>query len=129
MDNPLTREEQTMLIEDALQTYPMVSMPGDITEDVLARIRSVPAPRPFRLAWHDLALALILALCAGAVWFSLQNLPSIVAAQMRKESILLYQYILVNARWLTPGVAFGLAGLFAALTIPYLRAELRKESA
>jgi hypothetical protein len=45
---------------------------------------------------------------------------------MRKESILLYQQLLVNARWLVPMLAFSVAGFFAALTIPYLRRELMK---
>ena len=128
MDNPLTPEQQNRLVEDALQTYPLASMPRDITVDVMARIRSVPAPRPFRLDWHDLVLTLIVSLCAGAIWFSMQNLPPIVVAQIRKESILFYQYLLVNARWLIPVISFGLAGFFAALTIPYLREELIKKS-
>jgi hypothetical protein len=73
-----------------------------------------------------LILGMALAICIGAVWFSLQNLPPLVVAQVRKESILLYQQILVNARWLVPMLAFSLAGFFAALTIPYLRRELMK---
>ncbi|HSL41839.1 MAG TPA: hypothetical protein VK897_00300 [Anaerolineales bacterium] len=129
MDNPLTPEKQDILIEDALHTYPVVSMPRDLTLNVMARIQSVPMPRPFRLAWLDLVLALILLLCAGAIWFSVQNLPPVVVAQIRKESILFYQYMLVNAGWLIPVVPFTLAGFFAALTIPYLRQELMKNSA
>lgn len=128
MDNPLTPEQQSILIEDALRTYPTAHVPRDITVDVLARIQALPAPRPFRLTWHDLVLCLILSLCAGAIWFSVQNLPPIVVAQIRKESILFYQYMLVNARWLIPSVAFGMAGFLAALTIPYLGQELRKKS-
>ena len=34
MDNPLTPEKQNAVIEDALHTYPMASMPHDITADV-----------------------------------------------------------------------------------------------
>ena len=126
MDNSLTPEKQNSVIEDALRTYPVVSMPRDITVDVLSRIQSVPAPRLFRLTWMDLTLSVVLAMCIGAVWFSLQNLPPLVIAQMRKESILLYQQILVNARWLVPMLAFSIAGFFAALTIPYLRREFMK---
>jgi hypothetical protein len=127
MDSPLTPEKQNTVIEDALHTYPVISMPRDITVDVMARIQSVPVPRPFRLTWMDLILSMVLAVCIGAVWFSLQNLPPLVVAQMRKESILLYQQILVNARWLVPALSFGLASFFAALTIPYLRRELMKQ--
>ena len=126
MDNPLTPENQDAVIEDALHTYPVMPMPRDITMDVMARIQTLPAPRPFRLTWTDLVLSVVLAVCIGAVWFSLQNLPPLVVAHLRKESILLVQKMIVNARWLIPVLSFGLAGFFAALTIPYLRQELRK---
>lgn len=128
MDNPLIPEQKNSLIEDALNTYPVVPMPRDITVDVMARIQSIPAPRPVRFAWSDILLGVILSLCAGAIWFSFQHLPPIVVAQIRKEMILAYQYIFVNARWLIPALSFGLAGFFAALTLPYLRQELTKES-
>lgn len=129
MDNPLTPDKQNIVIEDALQTYPMASMPRDITADVMRRIQTIPAPRPFWLTWSDLALGIVISLCIGAVWFSLDHLPPIVIAQARKESILLYQHILVNARWLIPAVSFSLAAFLSALTIPCLRQELIKESA
>jgi hypothetical protein len=129
MDKPLATEKKNTFIEDALQTYPIASMPRDITADVMRRIQTIPAPRPFRLTWSDLALSLVISLCIGAVWFSLQHLPPIVIAQIRKESILFYQHLLVNARWLIPMLSFGLAGFLAALTIPYLRRELTKKSA
>lgn len=128
MDNPLTPEQQNILIEDALHTYPLASMPRDLTVDVMARIQTIPAPRPFRLAWSDLVLAVFISLCIGALWFSLYNLPPLVVVQIRKESILFYQYLLVNARWLIPVVSFGLAAFLSALTIPYLRGELMKNS-
>jgi hypothetical protein len=126
MDNSLTPEKQNAILEDAFHTYPIAPVPRDITADVMARIQTVPAPRPFRLTWNDFLVSLVIVLCIGAVWFSLQNLPPLVIAHMRKESILLYQQILVNARWLIPVLSFGLAGFFAALTIPYLRRELMK---
>jgi len=129
MDNSLTPEKQNAMLEDALHTYPVASLPRDITADVMRRIQAVPAPRPFRLTWTDLALSLVIALCIGAVWFSLYQLPPILVAQIRKESILLYQYILVNARWMIPVLFFSLAGFLSALTIPYLRQELLKKSA
>jgi hypothetical protein len=129
MDNPLTPEQQDILIEDALQTYPLASMPREITVDVMARIQTIPARRPFRFTWSDILLALVLALCIGAIWFSAYNLPPLVVAQIRKESILFYQYLLVNARWLIPMVSFTLAGLLIALALPYLRQELLRKSA
>ena len=126
MDNPLTPKQQDFVIEDALHTYPLVPMPRDIAADVMARIQTAPAPRPFRLTWNDVVLASVLSVCIGALWFSLDNLPPLVVAQIRKESILLYQQIIVNARWLIPALSFGLAGFFAALTLPYLKREIMK---
>lgn len=125
MDNSLTPEQQNLAMEDALRTYPVTPMPRDLSVDVLSRIQTVRVQRP-RLTWTDLILGTVLAVCIGAVWFSLQNLPPLVVAQMRKESILLYQQVLVNARWLIPMLAFSVAGFLAALTIPYLRRELMK---
>jgi hypothetical protein len=101
-------------------------MPRDITVDVMSRIQAAPAPRLFRLTWNDFVLSMVIAICIAAVWFSLQNLPPLVVAQIRKESILLYQQMIVNARWLIPVLSFGLAGFLAALTVPYLRQELMK---
>ena len=126
MDDPLTPEEQNAMIEDALHTYPVMPMPHEITLDVMSRIQTTPSPRPFRLAWKDFIVSTVLAICMGAVWFSLQNLPPLLVAQIRKEGILLYQQILVNARWLIPILSFGLTGFLAALTLPYLRRDLLK---
>jgi hypothetical protein len=126
MDNPLTPEQQNAVIDDALLTYPVMPLPRDITLDVMSRIQTLPAPRSFRLTWNDLVLSAVLSVCLGAVWFSLQNLPPLVVAHLRKESILLVQQTIVNARWLIPVLSFGLAGFCAALAIPFLRQELRK---
>ena len=126
MDNPLTPEQQNVAIEDALHTYPITPMPRSVTSEVMARIKTIPAPRPFRLTWNDFVLALIFSVCIGAMWFSIDHLPPLVVAQIRKESILLYQYLLVNIRWLIPVLSFGLAAFLSALTIPYLRRELLK---
>lgn len=126
--NPLTPEEQNILIEDALRTYPLAPMPRDITAGVMSRIHVAPASRPFGITWSDVILSFVIALCIGAVWFSLEHLPPLMVAQFRKESILFSQRLLVNARWLIPAVFFSLATLFAALTIPYLRQELKKSA-
>jgi hypothetical protein len=126
VDNPLTPDQQNVVIEDALYTYPMAPMPRVVTSEVMARIKTIPAPRPFRLTWNDFILALIFSVCFGAMWFSINNLPPLIVAQIRKESILLYQHLLVNIRWLIPVLSFGLAAFLSALTIPSLRRELLK---
>jgi hypothetical protein len=66
----------------------------------------------------------VLSISLGAILFSVENLPPLVVAQIRKESILLYQYLLVNMRWLLPALSFGLATILSALTIPFLRRAL-----
>ncbi|HLO31325.1 MAG TPA: hypothetical protein VK249_19400 [Anaerolineales bacterium] len=124
MDHPLTPEQKNILIEDALHTYPIAALPHELTGEVMRRVQTIPAPRPFRLTWTDFALGVILFVCALAVWFSLDHLPPLAIAQIRKESILLSHHLLVNARWLIPAISFGLGGFLAALTVPYLRREL-----
>lgn len=126
MDNSLIPGTQHAMIEDALRTYPVAPIPRDITADVMTRIKIIPAPRPFRFIWNDLVLAIVFSVCIGAMWFSINNLPPLLVAQIRKESILLYQHLLVNMRWLLPVLSFGLAAFLSALTIPYLRRELMK---
>ena len=123
MDNRL---EQDALIEDALQNYPLAPMPRDITVSVMARIQSTPVPRPFKVTWNDFAIALTITLCVVALFFTAQNLPPIILAKIRIQGILIYQDILVNARWLIPAVLFGAAVFFSALTIPYFQKQLIK---
>jgi len=126
MDHSLTPETPNAVIENALHTHPIAAMPRDITADVMARIKTTPAPRPFHFGWSDLVLAMVFSICIGALWFSINHLPPLLVAQIRKESILFYQHLLVNIRWLLPVVFFGLAAFLSALTIPYLRRELLK---
>jgi len=115
MDNRL---KQDALIEDALNSQPLAGMPRSVTLDVMARIQT--DTRPSLVTWNDFVLSLVLALSIGAVFFAVQNLPPIMLAKLRIQGILLYQDILVNARWLVPSVLFGLAALLSALTIPTL---------
>ena len=115
MDNRL---KQDALIEDALKSQPLAEMPRSVTLDVMARIQT--DTRPSFVTWNDFVLSLVLALSISAVFFAVQNLPPMMLAKIRIQSILLYQDILVNARWLLPSLLFGLAAFLAALTIPAL---------
>ena len=126
MDNRLTPESQNAAIADALHTYPLAAMPRDLTTSIMAHIQNVPAPRPFQATWNDFGIALVFSLCLGAIWFSLQNLPPLLLAQIRMHSILFYQGLIVNSRWLIPTLSFGLAAFFSALTIPYFRHKLAR---
>ena len=66
MDNRLT---QDALIEDALNSQPLATMPRSITVDVMARIQK--DTRPALITWNDFALSLVIALCIGALFFTL----------------------------------------------------------
>lgn len=115
MDNRL---KQNALIEDALTSQPLAAMPRSITADVMRRIQK--DKRPALLTWSDFALSFVIASCIAALWFAAQNLPLLLLAKLRIQTILLYQDFLVNARWLSPAAMFGLAALLAAMTIPTL---------
>jgi len=95
-------------------------MPRDITGSVKARIENTPAPRLFQVTWNDLAVALTITLCVVTLFFTAQNIPPIMLVKIRVQSILFYQDILVNMRWLIPAMLFGAAAFFSALTIPSL---------
>jgi hypothetical protein len=99
-------------------------MPRSITVNVMARIQK--DVRPALVTWNDFALSLVIAICIGALFFTVQSLPPILVAKLRIQGILLYQEVLVNARWLVPTVLFGLAAFFSALTVPYLQRQLEK---
>ena len=124
MDKRLTPEQENAMIEDALNNIPLVSMPRSVTVNVMARIQK--DVRPALITWHDFVLSLVIAFCVGALFFTVQSLPPILVAKLRIQGILLYQDILVNARWLVPAIFFGLAAFLSALTIPYLQKQLMK---
>jgi hypothetical protein len=117
------RLKQDASIEDALKSYPLAPMPRSVTMDVMTRIQK--DTRPAILTRDDFVLSLVIASCVSALWFALQNLPPIMVAKLRIQSILLYQDFLVNARWLLPTLLFGLAAFLSALTIPYLIQTLK----
>ena len=110
MDNPLIPSEQNEIIEDALRSYPVVQMPKDITELVLARMSSEPAPR-FQITYSDYLLAIVFTLVLGTIISSFQFLPPIALLQMRIQGILLWQSFLVNYRWLLPITGANCSGL------------------
>jgi hypothetical protein len=114
MDSRLTDS----LIEDALTSQPLAPMPRSITADVMARLQK--EHRPTLFTWNDALLSLVIVLSAAALWFTFQNLPPMLVAKIRIQGILLYQDILVNARWLVPSAMFGIAALLAGMTIPAL---------
>ena len=101
MDSLLTPNEQNEIIEDALRSYPLVIMPKDITESVMARLYNEPAPR-FQITRTDFILAIVFTLVLGAIILGFRFLPPIVVLQMRIQGILIWQSFLVNYRWLLP---------------------------
>lgn len=115
MDNRL---EQDALIEDVLKSQPLAPMPRSITADVMSRI--LVEQRPALVTWNDFAIALVIALTIGALFITVQSLPPVALAKLRIQGILLYQAFIINASWLVPALLFGLAALFAGLSIPPL---------
>ena len=86
MDNLLTPNEQEHLIDDALRSYPLVKMPRDITESVMARLSSEPTLR-FQITRSDYILALVLTLVLGGIILGFQFLPPIVVLQLRIQGV------------------------------------------
>ena len=78
MDNRL---KQDALIEDALNSQPLAPMPRSITVDVMSRIQK--DVRPKLITWNDFGLSLVIALCIGAIFFTMQSLPPIMVAKLR----------------------------------------------
>jgi len=115
MDNRL---EQDALIENALSSQSLVPMPRSITVDVMARIQV--EQRPALITWSDFVIALVIVLTIGSLYITAQYLPPYTLAKFRIQGILLYQDFIVNARWFVPAFLFGLAALFAGLSIPPL---------
>jgi len=122
MDNRLTPQQKDAHMEEALKSLPLAPMPRSITVDVMARIQK--DVRPALITWNDFVLSLVIALCIGALFFAVQNLPPVMLAKIRIQGILLYQDFLVNMRWLIHATFFGLAALLSAMTIRYLRKQL-----
>jgi hypothetical protein len=116
MDKHLKQDAQ---IEDALKSQPLAPMPRSITADVMARIQKTPAPR-FTFTRNDYILMIALTIVFSAIIFALQSLPGHALLQLRIQGILLWQDLLVNARWLVPTLFFGLAAVLAAITLPTL---------
>jgi hypothetical protein len=112
--------KQDAWIEDELKLQPLVPMPRSITMDVIARLQTTELKRPKILTWSDFVVGSVIAACIASLWFATQNLPPLLLAKLRIQGILLYQDFLINTRWLTPTLLFGLAALMAALTIPTL---------
>ena len=115
MDNRL---EQDALIEDTLKSQPLAPMPHSITANVISRIQV--EQRPALVTWNDFIIALVIALTIGALVITTQSMPALALAKLRIQGILLYQDLIVNARWLVPALLFSLAALFAGLSIPPL---------
>ena len=112
MDGLLTPDEQEHIIEDALRSYPLATMPGNITPLVITRIRKESAPR-FQITRTDYLLAIVLTLVLGAILLGFQSLPPVAFLQVRIQGILLWQSVLVNYRWLLPVTSI-LLGTFLA---------------
>ena len=126
MDDLLNPNEQNLIIEDALRSYPMAAMPKSITGLVLARIQMEPAPR-FQLTRNDYVLAVVISLIFGAVLFALQSLPPYALLQIQIQGILLWQSFLLNYRWLMPLTSIMLGAALAGFAFLQLLRPQRVE--
>jgi hypothetical protein len=62
-------------LEDALQTYPIISAPADFSKSVMKNVHA-SAPKPqFRLSWIDYALTFFGTSMIGLVLFLWQLIP------------------------------------------------------
>jgi hypothetical protein len=115
MDNRLNSQQQDALIEDALHSYPLESMPRDITAQVMARIQKDARPPIF--TWKDGLVFLIVEVSLTVILFSAQTLPPIVLMKLHNQGALLYQSFIVNTRGLFPFFFLGLAICLSAWAI------------
>ncbi|MGQ0601934.1 MAG: hypothetical protein ACT4QE_09595 [Anaerolineales bacterium] len=73
-------------IDAALRTWPVSHAPASLAPSIMARVRSLAAPKPrFSLAWLDFAFPLFATLMfavAFALWF---NLPTHQAAYLTAQ--------------------------------------------
>jgi hypothetical protein len=112
MDNRL---DQDALVEDALNDLPLEPMPRDLVPGVMARVKS--GTRPAIFSWRDLVVGFVVLLAVGALFFAVQNLSPLALAKLRIQGILLYQDLLIHARWLVPAAFIGLTLLLASLAL------------
>ena len=104
-------------VDDALRTYPLRPAPASLAPRVMARLRALPAPPRFRLAWLDYALCLLATLMA-AVALTFWRFVTPEALQRAQERLIVF---LQHAGLATPRPEFPLAlagiGLAAALLL------------
>ena len=125
MDGLLTPDERENIIEDALRSYPLATMPGDITSLVMSSIRREPASH-FQMTRTDYLLTIVLTLVLGAILLGFQTLPPIALLQMRIQGILLWQSFLVNYRWLLPVTSITLGTFLGGIAFHQLLRSQRR---
>ena len=78
-------------LEDALQTYPIVSAPAGFSESVMKNVRaSVPKPQ-FQLSWFDYALTFFCTSMVGLVLFLWQFIPTKWFMLVRFQAFILWE--------------------------------------
>jgi len=120
MDNNLTPEQKDEIIENTLQELPLAPLPRDLTDGVMAQVKTTSPPR-FRLTWADVMLSLVISLCIFAIWIGLQSLPPLVLLKLRIQGILLWQRLIVNAYWLIPSTSISVGVGLAFIALANLR--------
>jgi hypothetical protein len=109
---PQTDPAAQAAVDDALRTYPLRPTPATLAPRVMARLRALPAPPRFRLAWIDYALCLLATVMAAvALTFWRLAPPESLARAQQQIVILLQRTGLATPRpeWVVAVTAVGLA--------------------
>ena len=78
-------------LEDALQTYPIVSAPANFSKSVMKNVRA-SAPKPqFQLSWIDYALTFFSTGMVGLILFLWQLIPMQWFMLMRFQAFVLWE--------------------------------------
>ena len=79
-------------LEDALQTYPIISAPANFSKSVMENVRaSTPKPQ-FQLSWIDYALTLFGTGMVGLALFLLRLIPTQWIMLMRFQAFILWEH-------------------------------------
>ena len=78
-------------LEDALQTYPIISAPANFSKSVMQYVRAT-APKPhFQLSWMDYALTFFSTSMVGLVLFLWQFIPAQWIMLVRFQAFVLWE--------------------------------------
>jgi len=91
ISTPENDQNAYLELEDALQTYPIVSAPANFSKSVMQNVRAaVPKPQ-FRLSWFDYALSFFSTSMVGLVLFLWQFIPTQWIMRVKFQAFILWE--------------------------------------